>query len=1455
MAPIESKIYRLRGIPEHLDRLGVAQLISTFISDGDERDVNVASVALSCEIWAVTRYKVATLSFKKLPDAVTKNPTAREWSLPVLALPRPLVLDDTFLGLSPLNDVSEHRHAYDCVVISGLASHPMGSWQPHGVDKSFMWIRDALPDLVPNVRFILYGYDTALAGSTSIQTVPDIALSLIHTLQLGGWTSTGHVGLLFFAHSLGGVILKQAFRMLADSGVRDELILSRTKAVIFFGVPSRGLDVSDLDIMLEDQPNKEALVQEISNKSEFVKILEEQFSGISHLQKMNLLWAYETKTTPTVVMASGKYQRSGPEKVFVSPESATGLRNIVDPSSTIQINANHSDMVKLSQGNELINRIASKLQDMLNGSNSNIIEAHEGPNNTAVEKKTAFQKYDQVAEKAMKLVDNSLDAEFWDIHSIIKSINAPERNLRLEQIDVAAKHSFQWAFEKPSVGLTRWLQNDEKLFWISGKPGSGKSTFIKYLHTNPLTLKYLRNWYRSANCVQATFFFHHRGTAIQKSLEGLYRGILSQVLEQAPQSLFVIQPNLSQSYAEIARTYKLGTLSTDLEALVTSCEITQDDEVSRQLHNILLCEMPRKAFRTMVIEPMQASGAIGDDTNALEQIFQLRDRLEPTFSYAFNIANANNKGKKNASPSLDLYIYKNLVYTQNLTDQQKRGFVRVDLLISKKSAYFTNYTRTTNKQTVFATLDLFISQRRVYTTDITVHDISNMLVEVEVFTSESLQYSTLVGKDYFSASKSEEQWPKGNQVASMIQNWLVAIDPIAQFSRLKQLLEDRTKQPQQYQVDKLVKETLVRFLDRKAQQQHIEAAHWSLRQLNDAMDRVASQRLIDLDLCLLLDALDEHDGPPEVISQFIKRFTTAEGSRTRMKILFSSRPWQAFIDAFGQNSGFQIHDFTEDDIRELCLQKTISDKPGSAEVLELTEQIVKQARGVFLWVKLVLSDLLGNAARLAVSGYNTEQLHAALIDILNSLPNDLEQYYKLIITRIPSSYRWEAYCLLEVISKSTEAIFLSQVSDILACAKANSVDDLFALKASSRDAAHRYSNEELRAHSGGLVETVHSNQLQLLHQTLIEFVQLPEFKNVVLQDRYRITKENGYSILMKYAIFRENLLRNELHDSHSPVMTVSSKVIHYGREAESTTGKSAFAFFKDVVWEPPEKDNFLPKLWNKKYTNLEIALAYGLKLLFHDVLKHDAHAHPDRAPLIFLLLRNMIQCGRIDGASALNVLQDMVAQGFQIHKTHVGFLTMINHLHYITSRVIIEGVMSDMGAKPVIAFSQEVLDTFFEPKFSFSIHMGGFAINEVADFRTSMRTIGIKDTAQAIHISSHYEITRYLLENGANPNEMTTERLTPIDCWVRNISEHGFSRGSRNIVSAITVLIKHGGRLNMCTRQEWNKLVQSLNATHFSTPSFPGWLDKAPGADRGIDIDTKDVKRRSGNISKLWKRK
>lgn len=115
MSSVDSKVYRLRGIPEHLDRLGVALLLSRFITDGVQGDIIFGSLALSCERWVSTRTKTATLSFKKLPDIVSRNPDAGEWPLRDLTWAAPLLLDDTFIGLSPLNDVPEDEHRYEYV--------------------------------------------------------------------------------------------------------------------------------------------------------------------------------------------------------------------------------------------------------------------------------------------------------------------------------------------------------------------------------------------------------------------------------------------------------------------------------------------------------------------------------------------------------------------------------------------------------------------------------------------------------------------------------------------------------------------------------------------------------------------------------------------------------------------------------------------------------------------------------------------------------------------------------------------------------------------------------------------------------------------------------------------------------------------------------------------------------------------------------------------------------------------------------------------------------------------------------------------------------------------------------------------------------------------------------------------------------------------------------------------
>ncbi|KAK5992042.1 hypothetical protein PT974_05438 [Cladobotryum mycophilum] len=202
------KVYRVRNLPIHVDRLLTRELLSQALPDLALRDIRIFSVAKVVDRWERQPTRTATVTFCRTPRVIEKKPRSLEWTVQLPGLPRPLIIDTHFLGMTPLNDVTEADHVYDCIAISGLSSHPFGSWQPHAGDKEFMWIRDELPTKLPGVRAILYGYDTTLVNSRSFQTIPDLALSFIAELKANGWTSLTAKPIMFLAHSLGGVINK-----------------------------------------------------------------------------------------------------------------------------------------------------------------------------------------------------------------------------------------------------------------------------------------------------------------------------------------------------------------------------------------------------------------------------------------------------------------------------------------------------------------------------------------------------------------------------------------------------------------------------------------------------------------------------------------------------------------------------------------------------------------------------------------------------------------------------------------------------------------------------------------------------------------------------------------------------------------------------------------------------------------------------------------------------------------------------------------------------------------------------------------------------------------------------------------------------------------------------------------------------------------------------------------------
>ena len=160
-----------------------------------------------------------------------------------------------------------------------------------------MWLRDGLPIDVPSIRTITYGYDTTLNDSESFQTVQDIAISFVSRLAVAGRSSPSAKPIIFLAHSLGGIVLKHALLEMANSEPR-RYIFEAVRAVVFFGVPHKGMQISHLRSLIDGQPNG-TLVEDLGSESTYLRVLDDQFSGLAY-QSVRIFSVFETKRSPTV---------------------------------------------------------------------------------------------------------------------------------------------------------------------------------------------------------------------------------------------------------------------------------------------------------------------------------------------------------------------------------------------------------------------------------------------------------------------------------------------------------------------------------------------------------------------------------------------------------------------------------------------------------------------------------------------------------------------------------------------------------------------------------------------------------------------------------------------------------------------------------------------------------------------------------------------------------------------------------------------------------------------------------------------------------------------------------------------------------------------------------------------------------------------------------------------------
>lgn len=166
------------------------------------------------------------------------------------------------------------------------------------------------------------------------------------------------------------------------------------------------------------------------------------------------------------------------------------------------------------------------------------------------------QSSHQATLGAIEDLDTNIQTQFGDMRvndfhqDILRSLRYPDMLTRQQEISPPAAGTYEWVFTGESLyqdnldisknilsadlerrkKLLHWFSSEESLFWINGKPGSGKSSLMSFIANDRRTLQALQSWSGQRLVHIIKFFFWRPGSPLQRSVPGMLRSLLYQVL-------------------------------------------------------------------------------------------------------------------------------------------------------------------------------------------------------------------------------------------------------------------------------------------------------------------------------------------------------------------------------------------------------------------------------------------------------------------------------------------------------------------------------------------------------------------------------------------------------------------------------------------------------------------------------------------------------------------------------------------------------------------------------------------------------------------------------------------------------------------------------------------------------------------------------------------------------------
>lgn len=121
--------------------------------------------------------------------------------------------------------------------------------------------------------------------------------------------------------------------------------------------------------------------------------------------------------------------------------------------------------------------------------------------------------------------------------TILSSLYYASIHDREDTITEAYGNTLRWIFQDPKPGqswdsFVDFLTTDRSSYWITGKPGSGKSTLMKFINESTQTRDLLTQWTKDRELLEVSYYFYYNGSSYQKSEIGLVRSLLYSILNK-----------------------------------------------------------------------------------------------------------------------------------------------------------------------------------------------------------------------------------------------------------------------------------------------------------------------------------------------------------------------------------------------------------------------------------------------------------------------------------------------------------------------------------------------------------------------------------------------------------------------------------------------------------------------------------------------------------------------------------------------------------------------------------------------------------------------------------------------------------------------------------------------------------------------------------------------------------